>query len=181
MLESDAFHHVLLPWPVDLEVPIQKAIQVASRRDMDRVRSLLPSGAYPRSSLMRAFMQCTNRRLPRIGKRRGRSASAAFWNFISQTLLICFADTCRRKSAPPIDDLWTPNDLTPSSATKQWISPVLTSSTRQQNRCRETNLGGSRERVVAQWPSQPCELPNQLTSSCTMKMMNRFPWRGFCL
>jgi ubiquinone/menaquinone biosynthesis C-methylase UbiE len=48
VLESDAFHHVLLPWPVDLEMPIQKAIQVASRARYGSSTKLAPVRRLPK-------------------------------------------------------------------------------------------------------------------------------------
>jgi ubiquinone/menaquinone biosynthesis C-methylase UbiE len=43
VLENDEFHHVILPWPVELELVIQRAIQQASRRRYGRRSRLYPS------------------------------------------------------------------------------------------------------------------------------------------
>lgn len=43
VLESDEYHHVLLPWPVDLEVALQRAIHDACRRKYGRASRLSPA------------------------------------------------------------------------------------------------------------------------------------------
>ena len=50
VLENDIFHHVLLPWPVDLEVPIQRAIQLASRERFGSSTKLAPARRFSRAS-----------------------------------------------------------------------------------------------------------------------------------
>jgi ubiquinone/menaquinone biosynthesis C-methylase UbiE len=43
VLESDEYHHVLLPWPVDLEVSLQQALRAASRARYGRSAKLAPA------------------------------------------------------------------------------------------------------------------------------------------
>jgi SAM-dependent methyltransferase len=58
VLENDVFHHVLLPWPVDLEVPIQKAIQVASRARFGSSAKLSPVRRLPKILVDAGFRSC---------------------------------------------------------------------------------------------------------------------------
>lgn len=48
ILENDVFHHVLLPWPVQLEIPIQRAIQQASRARFGSDVKLCPVRRLPK-------------------------------------------------------------------------------------------------------------------------------------
>ena len=47
VLENDIFHHVLLPWPVELELPVQKAIQKVSRNRFGSSSKLSPVRRLP--------------------------------------------------------------------------------------------------------------------------------------
>jgi ubiquinone/menaquinone biosynthesis C-methylase UbiE len=56
VLETDEFHHVLLPWPVELELVVQKAVQAGSRKKYGR-RSRLYPGRYLRRTLTAAGLR----------------------------------------------------------------------------------------------------------------------------
>lgn len=43
ILENDIFHHIILPWPVDLEIPIERAIQRASTNRFGSSSKLAPA------------------------------------------------------------------------------------------------------------------------------------------
>jgi ubiquinone/menaquinone biosynthesis C-methylase UbiE len=58
VLENDAFHHILLPWPVDLEVPLQKAIQIASRARFGSSTKLAPVRRLPKMFVEAGFHSC---------------------------------------------------------------------------------------------------------------------------
>jgi SAM-dependent methyltransferase len=47
VLENDIFHQVLLPWPADLEMPIQRAIQMNSRTRFGSSAKLTPVRRLP--------------------------------------------------------------------------------------------------------------------------------------
>ena len=47
VLENDIFHHVLLPWPVDLEIPVQRAIRAASKLRFGSSSKLAPARRIP--------------------------------------------------------------------------------------------------------------------------------------
>jgi ubiquinone/menaquinone biosynthesis C-methylase UbiE len=56
VLETDEFHHVLLPWPVGLELVVQKAVQAASQKKYGRRTRLYP-GRYLRRMLTAAGLR----------------------------------------------------------------------------------------------------------------------------
>jgi ubiquinone/menaquinone biosynthesis C-methylase UbiE len=60
VLESDEFHHVLLPWPVDLELAVQRAVHKSSRRRYGSGSRLAPS-RHLRRTLMDAGWKPTRK------------------------------------------------------------------------------------------------------------------------
>jgi ubiquinone/menaquinone biosynthesis C-methylase UbiE len=58
VLENDFFHQVLLPWPVDLEVPILKAVQTASRASYGSSTKLAPVRRLPKIFAGAGFHSC---------------------------------------------------------------------------------------------------------------------------
>ena len=61
VLEADEFHHVLLPWPVGLEVAVQRAVLQASRRKYGSGSRLAPA-RHLRAGLAAAGWQPTEKR-----------------------------------------------------------------------------------------------------------------------
>lgn len=61
VLENDVFHHILLPWPVDLEVPVQRAILRVSRDRFGSSTKLAPVRRLPQLFDLAGFKHCRKR------------------------------------------------------------------------------------------------------------------------
>jgi ubiquinone/menaquinone biosynthesis C-methylase UbiE len=86
VMENDIFHHILLPWPVDLEAPIQKAIRATSVERFGSSSKLAPVRRLPALFEQAGLHECSKRTFAADRRAPWSSAVRQFLEFHVQDL-----------------------------------------------------------------------------------------------